>query len=270
MPLPLLRDLFKRLDPQNPVASAGARPYPAARSNPEPKARPVNQMMLDINGRPVALEVRVSPRARRMLLRVDHKREVVVLTLPRATSEREGLRFAMGQTAWIAARLAALPPRTSLAPGARVPILGVEHLVRHRPDARGTVWLEEGEIHVAGGIEFLPRRLSDYLRRRARQEIASRVAVHATRVTKPVKGITVRDTASRWGSCSPTGGLSFSWRLVLAPAVVLDYVVAHEVAHLAHFDHSPRFWGLVGEMIDDVEGPRRWLRDHGAALHRFG
>ena len=151
-----------------------------------------------------------------------------------------------------------------------VPILGVEHLVRHRPDARGTVWLEAGEIHVAGGLEFLPRRLSDYLRRRARQEIAARVAVHAAHVAKPVKGVTVRDTTSRWGSCSPTGGLSFSWRLVLAPAAVLDYVVAHEVAHLAHFDHSPRFWGLVGQMIDDVEGPRRWLRDHGAALHRFG
>ena len=270
MPLPLFRALTGRLFPENPVASPGARRNPDGRHKPEPKAGPVNQMMLDINGTPVALEMRISPRARRMLLRVDHMREVVVLTLPRAVSQREGLRFAMGQTAWIAARLAALPPRTSLAPGALVPILGVEHPVRHRPDARGTVWLEAGEIHVAGGIEFLPRRLSDYLRRRARQEIATRVAVHAPRVAKPVKSITVRDTASRWGSCSPTGGLSFSWRLVLAPAAVLDYVVAHEVAHLAHFDHSPRFWGLVGQMIDDVEGPRKWLRDHGAALHRFG
>jgi predicted metal-dependent hydrolase len=230
----------------------------------------VNEVVLDIDGNPIALEVRTSPRAQRMLLRVDHRREIVVLTLPEFVSKREGLRFARGQSAWISERLAALPPRIPFKRGARVPVLGLEHRVRHHPDTRGTVWLEDGEMHVAGGIEFLSRRVSDYLRKRARQEIVRRAQSHAARIGRNVTGITLRDPATRWGSCSPTGTLSFSWRLVMAPAPVLDYVVAHEVAHLAHFNHGPRFWALLGQMIRDVDSPRIWLRDHGAALHRYG
>ncbi len=230
----------------------------------------MDEVLLDIDGNPIALEVRTSPRAQRMLLRVDHRREIVVLTLPAFVSKREGMRFVRGQTAWISERLAALPPRMAFKRGSRVPILGVEHRIRHRPDMRGTVWIEDGELHVAGQSEHLSRRVTDFLRRKAKQEIVRRAQFHGARIGRMPKGVTLRDPASRWGSCSPTGALSFSWRLIMAPPAVLDYVVAHEVAHLAHFNHGPRFWSLLGQMIRDVDTPRLWLREHGAGLHRYG
>ena len=252
------------------VAPGAGLGYPRPLPTGQAEAGVPSEVVLDIDGTPVALEVRTSPRARRMLLRVDHRREVVVLTLPRFVSHREGLRFARGNTAWISERLAALPPRIPFADGADIPLLGIPHRIRHRPEARGAAWLEGNEIHVAGGAEFLSRRVADFLRRRARHEILSRAEGHAAFVGRTLKGVTLRDTATRWGSCSPTGELSFSWRLVLAPDSVLDYVVAHEIAHLVHFDHGPRFWALLASMIGDVDSPRAWLRDQGAALHRYG
>ena len=124
-------------------------------------------------------------------------------------------------------------------------------------------------IHVSGLSEHAPRRLLDFLKREARRVLDTRVTEFSTRIGVQPKRITVRDTASRWGSCSTTRAISFSWRLILAPPFVLDYVVAHEVAHLKHMNHGARFWNLVRELVPDVEKPQAWLNKNGPLLHRY-
>jgi predicted metal-dependent hydrolase len=179
--------------------------------------------------------------------------------------------FAEAQAGWIAARLKRLPDRRPFADGAEVPLFGEPHVVRHRPDRRGTVWCEMGEIHVAGRPEHLPRRLRDWLTAELRGRLVPLVHAKAERVERPVKRITVRDSRSRWGSCGPDGGMSFSWRLVFAPPEVLDYLVAHEVAHLVHLNHGPRFWALARSLCDGpMEPPQAWLKANGETLLQYG
>jgi hypothetical protein len=136
---------------------------------------------------------------------------------------------------------------------------------------RAPVWIERGEriIRVTGQPEHASRRLLDFLKREARKVLDARTQEFSALVGVKAKRITVRDTASRWGSCSTTRALSFSWRLVLAPPFVLDYVVAHEVAHLRHMNHGTRFWNLVSEIVGDVEKPQAWLSENGPFLHRY-
>jgi predicted metal-dependent hydrolase len=151
---------------------------------------------------------------------------------------------------------------------------GVDHRIVHRPHARGVVWVEQGEdgplICVAGERPHVPRRVADFLKREARRDIEAAVARHARAIGVAPKRIAVRDTTSRWGSCSSTGRLSFSWRLILAPRFVLDYLAAHEVAHMTHMNHSPKFWALVHRVYPDTDRAEAWLKAHGATLHRFG
>jgi len=226
--------------------------------------------MLRLDTRELPVDIAVHPRARRMTLRVDKGSGRLRLTLPPGVSREEGLRFVQRQEGWLRRRLAELPEAVPFADGAVLPILGVDHEVRHRPDARRGVWRADGVIHVSGQAEHLPRRLTDFLKREARGEIAPRAQALAERIGRPVGRVTLRDTASRWGSCSSRGDLSFSWRLILAPEPVLHYVVAHEVAHLRHMNHGPRFWALVDQLVDDVDTPKHWLRRHGARLMRYG
>jgi predicted metal-dependent hydrolase len=226
--------------------------------------------MLRVDAREVPVELALHPRARRITLRVDKARGTLRLTLPPGVSQSEGLRFAGRQQAWLRRRLSELPQAVPFAEGAEVPVLGEAHTIRHVPGARRGVWRAHGAIYVSGAGEHLPRRVRDYLKAEARREIAQRAAPLARQVGRPHGRITIRDTASRWGSCSAKGDLSFSWRLILAPERVLQYVVAHEVAHLRQMNHSPRFWALVDQLVDDAETPKAWLRHHGASLMRYG
>lgn len=226
--------------------------------------------MLRIDARELPVDIAVHPRARRMTLRVDKGSGRLRLTLPPGVSRDDGLSFIRRQEGWLRQRLAELPEAVPFADGTLLPILGFDHRVRHRPDTRAGVWRSAGEIHVSGQAEHLPRRLTDFLKKEARAEITPRAHALAKEVGRPVGRITLRDTSSRWGSCSSRGDLSFSWRLILAPETVLHYVVAHEVAHLRHMNHGPRFWHLVDTLVDDVETPKRWLRHNGARLMRYG
>lgn len=223
-----------------------------------------------IDGRPLPVTVKASATSRRISLRVDAMNDGLIVVMPRGLPAREALRFVHDKTDWIRARLSALPPRVPFAAGAEVPLLGIPHRIEPAPEARRGVWAEDGCLHVSGLPEHLPRRVGDYLRRRAREEIAPRAHAHAARLDRRITALTVRDTRSRWGSCSSGGALSFSWRLVLAPEAVLDYVVAHEVAHMVELNHSARFWNLVTELMPDHARPRHWLKQHGTRLHRYG
>lgn len=236
-----------------------------------PKLAPHREVgSLALGGRAIPLVMRKSRRARYLSLRLDPVEDAVELVLPWGVSLREGLRFAATKTAWLSANLESRPPRVVFAPDVRIPFLGTEHRILHDPAARAGVRREEGCILVSGAPEFVARRVRDWLKREAARVLAERARATAARIGRHVERVRVRDPKSRWGSCAPDGGLSFSWRLVLVPESVLDYVVAHEVAHLVHANHGKRFWRLVAELTTDGEDARAWLTGNGAALLRYG
>jgi len=232
---------------------------------------------LCLDGREFRLRLRRSARARRISLSVDVRRGVV-LVVPACASTTNALAFARGKAAWIRDRLDALPPRVPFAEGAKVPLLGVPYTVRlccqrdlfDGLDARAGVAVRRRSLFVSATPDEAADRLGVWLRARARQEIGTRVRRLAARGGRRATRLTVRDPRSRWGSCSARGALSFSWRLVLAPEPVLDYVIAHEVAHLAEMNHGSRFWALVHRLSGDAGPPRAWLRQNGEHLHAYG
>lgn len=226
--------------------------------------------VLLIEGREVPLVVRRDRRARRLILRVDPETGAALVTIPWHAGKIEAHAMALRMQGWIAARLKRIPPRVPFADGGEIPLLGETHRIRHAPAAKGGVWREGSEIVVTGGAEHLPRRLGDWLRKEAKREIAERVRVKSLLLGRKAGRVTVRDTKSRWGSCTVAGDLNFSWRLILAPAFVLDYLVAHEVAHLKVKDHGPRFWRTVAELCPEAGAAKAWLKRHGPALHRYG
>jgi predicted metal-dependent hydrolase len=214
-------------------------------------------------------------RARRYTLRIDAASREVVLTMPPRGSLREAREFAHKHGGWIAARLKRLPEAAPFADGVDIPLRGLPHRIIHRPGARGTVWSETGEggtalLCVAGEAPHINRRVGDFLRRQAARDLEAAARRYADALGVTIRRVSVRDQASRWGSCSNTGVLSFSWRLVLAPPFVLDYLAAHEVAHLVELNHSPKFWRLVKRIYPDFARSKAWLDLHGADLHRYG
>jgi predicted metal-dependent hydrolase len=226
------------------------------------------------NGEVFRIAINRSTRSRRFTLRVRTASRDVLLTMPARAPMSAAREFAERHAAWIGARLARLPRPIAFEPLAKTPLRGVDHTIVHKPGARGVVWTEAAEhgplLCVAGERPHVARRVHDFLRREAMKDIEAAVARHAKAIGVQPKRIAVRDTVSRWGSCSSSGRLSFSWRLILAPPYVLDYLAAHEVAHLVHLNHSARYWALVGRVSPDVKRAEAWLKAHGASLHRFG
>jgi len=218
----------------------------------------------------LAVEVRHAARARRITLRVDAATRRVVLTLPPGVDRARGFAFLREKEIWLRNRLSRMPESVGFADGAVIPFFGENHVIRHRPDARGGVWRDDGVLNVTGAPAHLPRRLQDWLKTQARRELSAQARTMASRIDRPVTRVSVRDTRSRWGSCTSAGALSFSWRLVFAPRHVFDYVVAHEVAHLVELNHGPRFWRLVADLCPDMDRGRTWLKRHGAKLHGYG
>ena len=230
-------------------------------------------------GETIAVSLRRAPTARRFTLRVRFAARDAVLTMPQRASLREARAFAERHAAWIAARLNRLPQTIPFASGSIVPLRGVDHMLVHRPETRGTVWIETSDdardaatlsICVAGRAEHLHRRVQDHFKHEARRDLEGAVARHARALDLPPRGVGLRDPVSRWGSCSASGSLNFSWRLIMAPPFVLNYLAAHEVAHLVHLDHSPRFWNLTRRLCADTDRAESWLSAHGAHLHKYG
>ncbi|MCP5431640.1 MAG: M48 family metallopeptidase [Alphaproteobacteria bacterium] len=227
---------------------------------------------MNLEGQQIPVRLRTHPRARRFSVRVKSATREVVIVHPIYAARSDALAFAYANSEWIAYQLATLPEQVPFMPGAEIPIGGLMHRIRHRPGARGGVWRDaaQGLVTVTGQVEHLPRRLLDWLRAEARRAIVARVTAHASRMGVALPRITLRDTSSRWGSCSPRSGLSFSWRLIMAPGFVLDYVAAHECAHLKHLNHGRAFWRLVEKLDPDYERAEAWLKERGAGLHAFG
>lgn len=240
-----------------------------------PSANPqlARRELLRIDGEQVAVTVRHNPRARRIIIKVHPTTGEVTVVTPSRRSFDHAINFARSESAWIARRLAKVPRGIALELGATVLFRGEEHIVMQGNGGPGPVWVEASDggrcIRVSGRVEHLPRRLIDFFKREARRELTARTVALAERIGATVKRVTVRDTVSRWGSCSTERSLSYSWRLILAPQFVLDYVVAHEVAHLRHMNHGQRFWQLVSKLTDDADAAQAWLLCNGPLLHRY-
>ncbi|MFG1477236.1 SprT family zinc-dependent metalloprotease [Xanthobacter sp. V4C-4] len=244
---------------------------------PDLKAPPkrAEAIELELDGEVLCVAVRRHPQARRLTLRVRSATRDVTVTAPPHVSIAAAGDFVRRHRDWIRVRLGRLPEVVRLAHGALVPVRGEPHLVIHVPEARGTVWAGtapsgDPALYVAGEAPHVGRRIIDHLKREARRDIAEAVRRHAEAARVEVGRITLRDTASRWGSCSARGDLSFSWRLIMAPAFVLDYLAAHEVSHRLELNHGPRFWQVVERLFPARREAEGWLRHHGASLHRYG
>jgi predicted metal-dependent hydrolase len=203
-----------------------------------------------------------------MVIRYQPLQHHISLTLPRYVTIRQGLHFIEEKRAWLVQQITENIKTIPLADGQTIPILGDEYKLCHT-GGRGIVTVEEGRIIIPGDATFMKRRFLEWLKRQLRKEIEELAHTKVQLLGKTVNKISLRDTSSRWGSCSHDGNLSFSWRLVFAPYEVLEYVVCHEVAHIKHHNHSPAFWAAVGLLCPDYEKSRHWLKTHGAILYSY-
>lgn len=232
------------------------------------------QETMRIGGKSVSVKVRLNPRARRLIVKVHPSTGEVAVVAPSERSVQKALDFARQEGDWIAGRLDRVPDPVYLEPGDTVLFKGNLYVLRLSPD-RGSVWIDNDAtrptIRVTGKREHAPRRVEDWLKKQARTAITRRINALAEELGVNVTRITVRDATSRWGSCSTSGAISLSWRLIMAPNSVLNYVAAHEVAHLREMNHGTRFWRIVDKLVgqDEAETAQAWLREFGSELHRY-
>lgn len=215
----------------------------------------------------IAVTVRRSARARRLSLRISQLDGRVTLTLPRSVSEGEGRAFVEAKADWLRKHLSKQGAVIAIGLGVRLPIEGRLHTV---VSGQGrSVQQRENQLLVPGEESQIGARVQGYLKTLARDRLAAASDRYAEALGRPYSRLTLRDTRSRWGSCTSDGGLMYSWRLILGHPEVLDYVAAHEVAHLAHMNHSQAFWDQVQALYGDWTAARKWLREHGNELHRY-
>ncbi|MEZ5648153.1 MAG: SprT family zinc-dependent metalloprotease [Alphaproteobacteria bacterium] len=225
------------------------------------------------------VEVRIDHRARQLLLKISPNGHLE-LVLPPYVSRRDGIAFLEERRLWISQKLRHIPKPISLTIGAEIPILGTLYRVTEAaPCGRGVAWYDQRETEampllcIAGRPEHVPRRLKDFLKSEARRLLVPIAEQHARTLGVSLHRIRFAETRQQWGSCTAAGDISFSWRLILAPEWVANYVVAHEVAHLCELNHSPEFWNLVIQLMGDrrtVVTAKAWLRSHGDSLHQYG
>ena len=220
---------------------------------------------------PLADRIRceISMRARRISLRIDMMDGCAVLVRPKRASDAMVSAFLVQQRRWIEKHLAQLPERVVIANGTVISLLGTPYTIRATPTAKRGVWKDDASIYVSGAPDHIARRVRDFVRDEAKTAFSSWARDNAARLNVKVTRVGVRDTTTRWGSCTKAGHLSLSWRLILAPEAVARYVVAHEVAHLKHMNHSPSFWRTVESIMPEMKKARAWLRQNGATLYRL-
>ena len=229
---------------------------------------------LDHDGQSIVVELRPNPRAKRYILKLDSKVRQAIVTVPKGGTRKHAERFARDQARWIFERLGRLEDPIPFVPNADIPLRGVAHRLVATGAARGVVKAASSDdgpvLEVSGAPEHFSRRVLDFLKKQALEDYRERVAIHAAALAVKPTAIRLRDGKSRWGSCSSNGTLNFSWRLILAPSAVLDYLAAHEVAHLREMNHSDRFWAHVEATCPTYDTHRAWLRHQGAQLWRYG
>ena len=222
---------------------------------------------------PSHIKVKHSKRARRVALRLDPIERVFHLVVPSRMSMRKAQAFAESQESWMQEKLAALPPKVAFTDGTVIPMLGqrTEIRIHKEADLKITkITLEDGVLHVRTNKDDPSSRITRFLKAFVKEELEILSKEKAAVIGKNIASVSVRDTKSRWGSCSCDGNLSFSWRLVFASPEAFDYVVAHEVAHLEHLNHSKQFWDLCEDLSQNFDEGKYWMAMHGNELMRYG
>lgn len=244
--------------------------FPLLNKRPTKRSSP-RKTWLDVDGEDVPVVISENPRSQRLTLRIQPGGSELRVSVPPRTPFREIDGFLQKHKNWVAARLSRMPKIQTIAAGEMINLRGVPHKVVHMGSRRGVTKAvledDEFQIQVFGNEQYLPRRVLDFLKKQARADLLAAVEFHAARLGVKAKSISIRDSKTRWGSCSSNGTLSFSWRIILAPPEILDYLAAHEVAHLREMNHSDRFWKLVEETCSHTKPSRAWLKAHGAILH---
>jgi predicted metal-dependent hydrolase len=253
-----------------------------AHNMPETPIRLVHGDLIEACGAPVRL--RVNLRARRVSLRIDASRGEIVATAPSPRRIGEAVAFVEQRRGWILARLAELPRARPFEPGAVIEVAGAPcrlAAAAGRPRFEPAIDAGPGLLSAPGEGAAFTRAVTNVLKAEARRALLERTAAHARTLERPMPAVAIADPRGRWGSCTPprrrgfgasleVGRVRYSWRLILAPPLVLDYVAAHECAHLIEANHSPRFWAVVRGLIGDPRPHRAWLRANGARLHAMG
>lgn len=251
-------------------------PFAFLRKLAGPRALATTERVHEVAGRALPLRIVENERARRLTMRIEPGGRGIRITVPVGMAMREVDRFLARNQGWLEQKLAGAPDRPQVRPGIKIPLRGKPHLIVHEPERRGTVHLGEDErgplLIVAGDRRHLPRRIADFLKREAKRDIEMLVARHTEGLGRRAKAIRFKDTSSRWGSCTSDGVLAFSWRIMMAPQPVINYLVAHEVAHLREMNHGPKFWKLCNELCPDTDRCKSWLKRNGSALQaiQFG
>ncbi len=231
----------------------------------------VLERVVPVDGRSVPLTIRRNSRATRITLRIEPGGRSLKMTVPPGLRERDVEDFLDRHSGWLRTRLARQNAGARIEDGSDILLRGITHRIVHTGQLRGLTQSIDSEIghvlSVSGLEDHLPRRIADFLKKEARKDLEVLVARYARRVGKPVKSLSLKDTRSRWGSCSWDGKLSFSWRIVMAPPTVIDYLAAHEVAHLREMNHGRAFWKLCEELCPHMDQAKSWLKRHGSSLH---
>ncbi|WP_373413510.1 M48 family metallopeptidase [Ensifer aridi] len=226
---------------------------------------------IEVAGKVLPLTIRQNARATRMTLRIEPGGRALKLTIPTGLPDREVNAFLTRHQGWLMTKLARFSGESELEHGGTILIRGVAHRIERTGRLRGlteaVVVDDEAVLRVGGAEEHLRRRVADYLKREARGELERLVGVYAGRIGRRARSLSLKDTRSRWGSCSAEGDLSFSWRIAMAPPKVIAYLAAHEVAHLQEMNHGPDFWALCERLCPDTKNAKHWLKRNGTMLH---
>ena len=222
-----------------------------------------NLTLTDLN-----IKITKSARSKNLRLKVD-KTGTVILSMPTWTLKRTGLAFIQDNLQWIQTQLNNVKPPKRFENNMTIDILGQRVMICHTQNKRGISKIENGQLFVSGGAEHLHRRVRDFIKRLALSYIQEQALQMSSKIGEKPTRITLKDTSSRWGSCSSAKHLNFCWKLALAPTFVLDYIIAHEVAHLKQMNHSDKFWAVVGTLGVCRSDAEIWLRKHGSELQAW-
>ena len=233
-----------------------------------------NRILLEENGEKVTINLRRSLRARKYRLTVAKFPNTANLTIPEDGSLKFAVNFIHESKDWIFRLARHQFPPIPFEVGTKIPFRGEDHIIVNVPESRGTVnrviESDGPTLYVYGDIQHLARRLTDWLKKQALEDLIKHARVCSEKLGKQPTKITIRDTVAQWGSCSYSGKLSFSWRLILMPSQILEYVVAHEMAHLIEMNHTYRFWKITKQLCDHTSISRNWLKKNGAIFHTYG
>lgn len=232
-----------------------------------------NTCLIDLNlaGRLVKSKITINRRARRFILKIDPFSRLLIITSPTKRAVSEALAFAKANSAWILKEIDGSICAKPFAPDISFPLYGETVCICNEGGARTRIHLSQNNRLIVGGDPtHINRRVIDWLKKRARQKLTVKADEYSAILGKKRGRLSIRDTRTRWGSCTSDGSLSFSWRLILTPPPIFDYVVAHECSHLVHLDHSRKFWNVVKSLNVDVDFATRWFDKNGAELHAWG